>query len=255
MLKVTIYKLVRFFYPFGAIRRILRGPLRGLKFHVAPSMGLSYVLGIDSMCWGFLTNKVRKGSVVFDIGANRGQMGLFFSNAVSSKGAVYCFEPMTPLVNEINRNISLNSIKNINVYPYAISSADGKAEFLFSEAHSTQGKLNDVEELYKTDNTVAVQVQTKTLDSFIRETNIVPKMLKIDVEGAAALVLEGASSLLDRYHPDIYLELHGPEEQQAIGEHLISRDYNFFDMEGNRVEDPINKWCSPIWCTCTKATA
>ena len=84
------------------------GPLRGIKFIVAPSMGLTFIFGYDSMNWSFFRKHLSKGMVIFDIGANRGQMGLFFSREVGPTGQVYCFEPMTHLAAELKKNLDVN---------------------------------------------------------------------------------------------------------------------------------------------------
>jgi len=240
--------LIRTVFPYGSIRRVLRGPLRGVKFFIAPSMGLTYILGFDSMNWKFFRKHLKKGMVVFDIGANRGQMGLFFSKEVGPTGHVYCFEPMAHLASELKKNLEINDTKNVDTLPYALSDSNGKATFLFEENHSTQGKLSDVEASYVTDNASNVEVETRSLDTLIGDGLTSPKLLKIDVEGAASKVFEGAKELLDQ-HPDIYLELHGPEEQQSIGDYLVPRGYKFQDMDGNTIEDPVKNWCSPIWCS------
>ena len=245
-------KLVQLFVrkicPCGVIRKVMRGPLKGTNFYVAPSMGLTYVLNIGDLNWAFLRSKVSEGSVVWDIGANRGQMGLFFSKVVGTTGKTYCFEPMLNLVEELRRNIRINDIENLEVHPFAISEKSGKSKFSFSDKHSTQGKLSNVEASYEVDHASYVEVETRTADELLARGFRRPNLLKIDVEGAARLVFEGATELL-RQFPDIYLELHGPEEQKAIGDHLLLRGYKFWDMKGNSIADPVNTWCSPIWCS------
>lgn len=245
---VFLQAFVRLFYPYGALRKVKRGPLKGIRFYVAPSMGLTYVLGIDSMNWKFFQKHLRKGMVIFDIGANRGQMGLFFSREVGPSGHVYCFEPMSHLESELKKNLEINGTTNVDTLTYALSDSNGKATFLFEENHSTQGKLSGVEESYVTDNATSVEVETRSLDSLMRDGLVSPQLLKIDVEGAAGKVFSGAKKLLDQY-PDIYLELHGPEEQQSIADYLVPRGYKFEDMDGNVIDDPVNEFCSPLWCS------
>ena len=58
------------------------------------------------------------------------------------------------------------------------------------------------------------------LDQYIWENWPPPQFLKIDVEGGAGAVLRGARSLIAHHRPTIYLELHGPEEQEAVRELL-----------------------------------
>jgi hypothetical protein len=52
-----------------------------------------------------------------------------------------------------------------------------------------------------------------------------PSLLKIDVEGAEPDVLRGARRLLARHRPHLVVETHGPAEERACGELLVSGGY------------------------------
>ena len=47
-----------------------------------------------------------------------------------------------------------------------------------------------------------------TLDRFVFESGTIPELIKIDVEGAELLVVQGAERLLSRYHPLLILGVH-----------------------------------------------
>ena len=51
-------------------------------------------------------------------------------------------------------------------------------------------------------------IKSITIDNFVKETNIIPSLIKIDVEGAELNVLNGARDILSQYKPKIILELH-----------------------------------------------
>jgi hypothetical protein len=72
--------------------------------------------------------------------------------------------------------------------------------------------------------------------------------VKIDVEGGARGVLAGASRMLQDSRPDIYLELHGPEEQAAARD-LLPAGYRLRGLDGTIVDDPVAHWCNPLWCS------
>ena len=55
------------------------------------------------------------------------------------------------------------------------------------------------------------------------------RLLKIDVEGAEHLVVEGASRLLRDHAPDIIVELNGP----AAGDALRRSGYEGFGLNGS----------------------
>ena len=111
-----------------------------------------------------------------------------------------------------------------------------------------QVKLAAVEPTYVNEGADAFEVETMTLDGLIAEGLPVPDLLKIDVEGAAAAVLRGAARLLDERSPRIYLDLHGPEEQEGVRDELLSRGYVAETVDGEIVPDPTAEWHTPLWC-------
>jgi hypothetical protein len=89
-----IHQLIRLLYPHGSVRTVLRGPLKGARFEVTPGMGATYAWGWEVMNQRFLSQRVRPGAVIYDVGANRGQMALYFSRLVPGLlGQVFSFEP------------------------------------------------------------------------------------------------------------------------------------------------------------------
>lgn len=240
--------MARLFYPYGSIRRVLRGPSRGTRFYVAPAMGWTYAMASASMSLGFLANHIRSGDVVWDVGSNRGQLALFFAHRTGPLGAVVAVEPIPELAAEVTRNADLNGYKHIRVVNAALCDADGTAEFLFDDGRDTQGKLSAVEPTNHHAAARAVTVQTKRADQLLAEGCPPPNLVKIDVEGAAAALLRGATELLDRHRPRIFIELHGPEEQGAVRDHLQPRGYRLENIDGVPVSDPTEGWHSPLWC-------
>lgn len=240
--------IVRMFYPYGTIRRIFRGPLTGVRFVVEPSMGLTYALGGQGFNWDFLSRHISPGMVIYDVGGNRGQMSLFFSKQVGSTGQVLSFEPVPEMYNFLVKNIHLNSIKNVSSLNIALSDYEGTAVFMFSKDFSTEGKLASPEISPSHGEADSINVIVKRMDSVLEEGMPVPDIIKIDVEGAAAAVLRGAKNIIEQYYPSIYIELHGPEEQQSIKDCLMTNGYHIETLDGEHVADPTSGWHSPLWC-------
>src|SRR5437764_10258809 len=91
-------RLVRIIYPFGKVTRSLAGPVKGMRFTVRPGMGFTYAVGKDAWNWRWLRDQVNwEGITVYDIGANRGQMTLWFAKMVGEGGTVAAFEPVPEL--------------------------------------------------------------------------------------------------------------------------------------------------------------
>jgi len=62
-----------------------------------------------------------------------------------------------------------------------------------------------------------------------------PDLIKMDVEGAEALVLSGASSMLDSVRPIFYVEVATANRTQ-VEKLMNSRDYKIFSSIGARVD-------------------
>jgi len=190
---------------------------------------------------------LRDGMTVYDVGANRGQLALFFSRVVGSRGRVVSFEPVPSVFATLERNIALNDLRNVTPFCMALGDSTGTAEFAFAESRSTEGKLVTVEKTSELPGTSVQEVRIERLDS-IAENLPPPDLMKVDVEGGAASVFRGGGCVLDRARPLIYLELHGPEEQAGVRDELQGRGYRVESLAGTPVNDPTAEWVSPLWC-------
>jgi len=241
-------RLARRLYPYGTVRPVLRGPWRGFRYVVEPGMGATFGLGLADYRAQFLSRHVRAGMVVYDVGANRGQMALLFSRLVSPAGRVVSFEPVAALHRSMERNLALNDVRNVDARCLAVADTTGRRPFLFAEDACTQGKLAGVEPTYEMPGAQRFDVDAAALDDLVRAGIPPPDFLKVDVEGGAAAVFRGAAAVLARIGPAIYVELHGPEEQRAVRDHLIAAGYRIERVTGEPVLDPTARWDSALFC-------
>jgi len=231
----------------GAERRVLRGPARGLRFVVEPGIGLSYALGSRGAAPRHFAHHVRRGMTVFDVGANKGQMTMIFASLVGPEGRVVSIEPAPAEFASLARNIQRNRLANAQAIQAAAAEREGQLTFTYAPARPTQGKLRDVERTYDNPGAETFAVRAVSLDS-LAETHGRPDLIKIDIEGAAAAALRGARRLVATAAPEIYIELHGPEEQAGVRDELQAHGYELWTLDGRRVEDPTRGWNSPLWC-------
>ena len=74
---------------------------------------------------------------------------------------------------------------------------------------------------------------TISTDDFLQDHRP-PDMMKIDVEGAEASVLEGAARLLTSTGaPVLLIELHGEQKAASVDSILRSHNYGITDLSGN----------------------
>jgi FkbM family methyltransferase len=231
--------LARWCYPYGRTRRVLRGPARGTRFIVRPAMAAAYALAFADATSPFLWSKIKPGMTVFDVGANKGQMALLFAALVGPKGLVVSLEPAPQEFERFVRNLALNPGVPIRAIHAAAAAARGSARFAYSPDRATEGRLDEA--------AGGVDVRTIPLDDLLMD-GAVPDVMKIDVEGGAFGVLDGAARILDEHAPSVYIELHSPGEQMAVRERLLSRGYIAETLDAARVENPSEGWHNPLWC-------
>jgi FkbM family methyltransferase len=241
------HKLARVVCPYGSTRRVVRGPARGMRVVIQPGIGLTYLFGTKDAAPRFFVKTVMPGMTVVDVGANKGQMALLFAALVGPRGRVVAIEPAPAEFESLVRNVRLNGLSNVRPMQVAAAERDAEMAFAYSSEHPTQGKLVDVETTYEVPGATRLAVRAITLDDILAE-GVVPDVIKLDVEGAAGVVLRGARQILDEHAPAIYVELHGPAEQASVKRELIGRGYVVETLDGSRVDDPTAAWQSPLWC-------
>lgn len=154
---------------------------------------------------------VRKGDVVFDIGANIGYYSCILSRLVGNKGHIYCFEPISKYVKRLKDNIKVNDLRNITVVKKVVSDicVPQKLQVGPSSARTFcgLGEYNHTE-----------VVESITLDKYITEENGIRRVdfVKIDVDGFEIEIISGAEDTLRKYKPIMLVEF-CPEAQEKVG--------------------------------------
>jgi len=157
--------------------------------------------------------------VIFDIGAYQGQSVELFIE-IFSNPVVYSFEPSLKTFKELKRK----KYKNNRCYNLAVSNVNGQTVFYENEISHTNSlykvnkKSNDSisimketacgGEKHKAVVNSAIKVNTITLDEFFISNKLSEiDILKIDVQGAESLVLEGAREIFLKNTKAIMVEI------------------------------------------------
>lgn len=136
---------------------------------------------------------------VVDVGANRGQWALdLFSSGYM--GQVISFEPTEEFV-ELQK--ASRRYPNWHCNPVAVSNESGKKIMYQASNGNLSSSLlapHQIESMgFDFEFHEGKEVQTITLDEFFSDQPLKPSYLKIDVQGAEMLVLEGASQIVDSF--------------------------------------------------------
>lgn len=150
-----------------------------------------------------LQRQLRPGMTVFDVGANLGYFSLIAAQLVGKSGRVICLEPDPRVAEVLRRNVAANGFQNASVVQAAASDSCGEVSFGCAPASSWSG-------IYYERPTKRIVVRAVTLDSLCGELGLSRvDFVKIDIEGAEGVALEGMSEMLRRQRPQVLVELHG----------------------------------------------
>ena len=167
------------------------------------------------------------GGVAIDIGANIGYITMLLAKAVGEHGHVVACEPMPENLEELRRNVSLNSLEQVRIVPVALGRRKGVANMT--------GDVNGV----TSPGGDGIQVEMRPLDSFSLDRI---DLVKIDVEGHEAEVLAGARALIRRAKPRLFIEVHPkllPDCSELAGE-LRDLEEHGYRLRGVRARVPPN---------------
>lgn len=182
---------------------------------------LGYERDYLAKCLSILTSQ----DVFYDIGAYVGSWSILAAKQQPSC-QIYSFEPEPNCYEKVNRNVKLNKLtKQICVLPLAISNCKGRSELFSSGVAGKCASLKNTNRHLK-----RLRVDTYSVDELV-EDEIIPQptVVKIDAEGAEALILEGMKrhqprNLFIEIHPE-FLVKHFDSSPQKVWETLISQGY------------------------------
>jgi FkbM family methyltransferase len=189
----------------------------------------------ESMEMAMLLSLLDGAGAFLDIGANIGWYAVHAS-ALFPQLKVVAVEPVESTHAVLTRNIALNG-SNVIPVRLGVSDAPGSAVMQVPQAMAGAASLH-LSRTYDDEHTETVDLTT--LDSLAEEWQIEPDVVKIDVEGAELLVLQGGTGTLQRHHPAVLAEMLRIHSA-AFGYHpneildlMASLSYRCFASSGNR---------------------
>ena len=213
-------KIVRL--PFRALPRdmvvpVLQGPLRGMKWIVGAHLHGCWLGSYEWTMQRRMASELKPGSVFYDVGANVGLYTLLAATRVAP-GRVYAMEPLPANVGYLRKHLTLNGMRNVDVLELAISDQAGTAHFEAEETRA-MGRIG---------TRGSVVVQASTLDALLREGRLAPPdFIKMDIEGAEFLALQGARECFVRHQPKLFLATHGRDVHDSCCKLLNSWGYQY----------------------------
>ena len=207
--------------------RVAAGDLAGYTIQLDMQVDKDYWLGTyETELQSALHHLVPPGAVIYDVGANIGYVSLLLAKAAGDKGKVFAFEALPSNIKQLERNVELNRMgSSITIVPVAVTDRQGKVDFL---VHASGGMGKAAGSAGRDDPYQAmISVNSLSLDDFVYQLgNPPPDVVKMDIEGGEVLALPGMVQVLNKIHPILIMELHGPESCRAAWDHLSSAGYS-----------------------------
>jgi FkbM family methyltransferase len=190
-----------------------------------------------------LRHFLQPGMTFVDVGANIGYFAMLGAAAVGPSGRVYAIEASSENCRLLLASAGTNGFEHVEVLPVAASDRAGWAYF---SAHvgSNGGLVSDAPDTIL--DRPGQVVPCATLDSLLGDQRV--DVLKLDVEGAEGLALDGAAGLIERHRPVVTSELSVEMLHRVSGttvHHIVagleSRGYASFviEREGEALLRPV----------------
>ena len=184
---------------------IVTGKLHGFKMKLDRSdwaqcstyfLGRYYELGVQRT----LDKLLRKGDTFVDVGANIGMIALHARALVGEAGKVICFEPNPDCADAVAEHMTMNDIENVIVRRCALAEISGTLTLSLTSTHSGTATL-----AYASNAVRTMQVAVRVGDEELAD--VIPRLIKIDVEGFEMQALKGLKKTLVRHKPLLITEL------------------------------------------------
>ncbi|MFZ0393026.1 MAG: FkbM family methyltransferase [Terracidiphilus sp.] len=190
-------------------------------------------------------NTLRPGDVMLDIGANYGEIALAAAARVGPTGAVHAFEPNATAAACLRRSAEINGLRNVYVHEVALGAFDGMGELMGPVGNSGAGSLmpSDIVAvgagLTDRQRVSLGTVQVRAAGKYLQSLNL-PSLavVKVDVEGMEAVVIESIRECLAKYHPRLIAfeshEASKPFFERAAVKVLAELGYEFAQVDIRR---------------------
>ena len=177
------------------------------------------------------------GQTFIDVGANIGFFSLQAAQIVGTAGTVMAFEPVSELRSRLDRNSALNRFTNIRLCDVGLSDRSEEVT-LFTGPPGNSGLASL---RWQPDESRARLVKTDRFDDIWNIDKPI-QLIKIDVEGAEAKVLRGMTRCIDRWSPDLIVEVTDNflrqcgDSAEALCGALVERGYAMYVIASDGLE-------------------
>jgi FkbM family methyltransferase len=205
------------------------------------AIGLPIVRGqFEQSELALVRRMVKPGDHVLDVGAHIGFFAIHMAALVGPAGTVTAFEPFEENAELLERSIRENAFGGrVRLERAAVSRASGRVALAFATETLNSGGAFVVTDGRAIEGHAVRHVPGVALDDLLLPRPIA--FIKMDVEGAEPLALEGAAQLIAADRPVILSELHADQLARVSGRtadaflsQLRNLEYRAFRVEAGQ---------------------
>jgi len=149
---------------------------------------------------------VKRGDIFFDIGAEFGAISAMIQKYLNPR--MVLFEPTREFFDSIKLIWEMNNLEEPIIYNGFVSNKTSKHRGVLLWEDIEPKEIEAMAYLNLNNETQKNKVSSITVDDYVRKTELIPKVLNIDVEGAEILVINGAVNTLKKHKPLVWLSIH-----------------------------------------------
>lgn len=200
-----------------------------------------YKYKIDIPEIDFIINHLKQGDIAVDIGCHKGGYLYWLQKSIGTTGKVYAFEPQDKLYQYLNRAIQVMNYLNVTLENKGLSTQVGVVNFYIppTKSGTSPGAKIDLLEENKGNKR---SIKVTSLDEYFLDRQIIPNLIKIDVEGHEEQVILGGLKLLKQHRPKLLIECENRHLKNKnifeVFDHLLKIDYKGYYFSG-KTRQPI----------------
>ncbi|MFV8339790.1 FkbM family methyltransferase [Flavobacterium sp. LB3P21] len=167
---------------------------------------------------------VESGDTVLDVGGCWGDTALYFANKSGSNGKVYSFEfiPDNIKLFEINTSLNPNLFSQIELVRNPVSNTSGELIYFKDNGPGSSVSFKPFEGQTGTASTISI-------DDFVKsKKDIKIDFIKMDIEGAEPIALEGAIETIRKFRPKLAIAIyHSMDDFFNIPNWILDLDLDY----------------------------
>jgi FkbM family methyltransferase len=199
----------------------------------------------DKKNFEFIKEYINKNDILVDVGANEGDYTNFFKDILNDTGKIYSIELVPSIYNSLFNRFKNND--NITILNNAVSDIDDVIVYYKGETEFTNNIIGH--DMNFKSNPSAGEIESIRLDTLLSEHDEI-KLIKIDVEGAEFLVLNGMKNIINKIKY-VLVECHLDKDWDNI-RNLLLNEYGFSCVNVTTGEIITMDSKRPYQCFCKK---